>query len=405
MKIIVYCGSPDISLRANAGYSAHLRGMIDGFEALGHEVTPLIMGEPQGAPTNSVEPNPDAGFRALGRKLLPEPVWNAVRDGRDEAANRRGLRALDSLADTLQPDIIYERVTMMHRGAMDVARTYGATYVSEHNAPVAEREGFGRSSPLDPLARKRQVDVVENSDVAVYVSQVLRDEIEEGLTPAPSNGIVIPNCAPSHLLNGSPVGRGREAGSGDIASIIFVGSMIDWHRVDLLLDATKELHEAGYSVEVTIIGDGENRSYFQSESTRLGLDGTIDFTGMLAPEDVRRRLISSDIAVMPGTNLYGSPIKLLEYAAAGLPIIAPNAAPVREVFRPDVDALLIDPTVASLRQALTRLIDDPAARNALATSAYERVSTEFTWTNAAEQVLDAILRRQGLGGPKGSPAG
>ena len=393
MRIIVYSGSPDISLRANAGYSTHLRGMIEGFEENGHEVHPLIMGDlaVRGS-DDSTGSSLDAGnaLRARVREVLPRPLWNTVRDARDLASNRQGLRALERLAHDVEPELIYERTSALHKGAYSIAAKHGCRYVTENNAPPSERHTFDRSSPLDSLVQRRLVDAVQNSDSAVYISSALRGEIESLSKRPLTNGLIVPNCTSRLHIGGDQNRDSRD--SSMTTQIVYVGSMIDWHRVDILLSAAHSLHAEGYGINIVVVGDGENRSALESMTMDLELQDIVTFTGMVSPAEVMRRLRQSDIAVMPAGNTYASPIKLLEYAAAELPIIAPDTGPVREILRAGQDAVLVAPSHASLTAALKRLIENPELARRIALSAKGRVAEHFVWPRAARRVIDHLER-------------
>jgi glycosyltransferase involved in cell wall biosynthesis len=62
---------------------------------------------------------------------------------------------------------------------------------------------------------------------------------------------------------------------------------------------------------------------------------------------------------------------------------------LREVLRPDVDALMVGPEDAdALLGALVQLRDDPELGARLAASALERARTEFTWEIRARHIVE-----------------
>jgi glycosyltransferase involved in cell wall biosynthesis len=90
-------------------------------------------------------------------------------------------------------------------------------------------------------------------------------------------------------------------------------------------------------------------------------------------------------------------MKLMDYAAAGLPAVAPDLAPVREVVEDGVTGLLFAPDdVRALSLVLARLIRDTAVRRAMGARA-RRVAEEGSWRARALQLVSLVT---GGGAPR-----
>ncbi len=131
----------------------------------------------------------------------------------------------------------------------------------------------------------------------------------------------------------------------------------------------------------------------QGEGARAGAD--VRCLGRVPHDDVPALLAACDGAVVsfPEDPAYAramSPLKLFEYLAAGLPIIAPDLPNLREVL--DESCALFVPlgNADALAAAMTRLRSDAALRSRLAAAAANRASAH-TWHARAERVL-AFLR-------------
>jgi len=117
--------------------------------------------------------------------------------------------------------------------------------------------------------------------------------------------------------------------------------------------------------------------------------------GRVSPGQVAAVLGVCDCALMsfpdePGYARAMSPLKLLEYLAAGLPIIAPDLLNLREVL--DESCALFTPLgdAAALAECMRRLGSDAALRARLAASSAERAPA-YTWDARAERLI-AFLR-------------
>ena len=99
----------------------------------------------------------------------------------------------------------------------------------------------------------------------------------------------------------------------------------------------------------------------------LGLAHAVQFTGRVPHGDVPSLLSAADIAVAPypglEQDLWFSPLKVFEYMATGLAIVATDVGQIRQVLRQDTSGLLVPPgDAASMAAALQRLLADDDLR-------------------------------------------
>jgi glycosyltransferase involved in cell wall biosynthesis len=89
-----------------------------------------------------------------------------------------------------------------------------------------------------------------------------------------------------------------------------------------------------------------------------------------------------------------SPLKLAEYLAAGLPVVAPAVGQVARRLTDGVDAVVVPPhDVAALGASLRRLRDDPEERARLGKAARAAAEAEWSWDNQIRRVLDVVASR------------
>jgi glycosyltransferase involved in cell wall biosynthesis len=169
----------------------------------------------------------------------------------------------------------------------------------------------------------------------------------------------------------------------------FVGSFQPWHRVDLLLEAVA-VQCTPTPIHLLLVGEGVGREATEVHAVRLGIAERITATGSLPRSEIPTVLAACDIGALPGSNDYGQPMKLVEYAAAGLPVVAPDLAPVRESLQNGRTGLLFPPGNArALSEAIARLASDVRLRTRLGEAARESVR-ERTWVNSATRMEKAL---------------
>ncbi len=174
--------------------------------------------------------------------------------------------------------------------------------------------------------------------------------------------------------------------------IIYVGQLYPWKGTDTLLEAmeyvpTGELHIVG--------GSPERIQNLREKAERLGVGQQVWFHGQVSPQEVKKHLADAAVAVLPLPKdlisaSFTSPLKLFEYMAARLPIVASDLPSTREVLSPGVNALLVPPNdPRALGEGIRKLLENRSMAESLGRRAYEDVQ-EFTWARRAQKISSFI---------------
>src|SRR6202041_2064616 len=83
-----------------------------------------------------------------------------------------------------------------------------------------------------------------------------------------------------------------------IVRFVFVGRLVDWKSVEIILEAARRIH-FDVAISLEIIGDGPMRKTWQEQAERMGLSGTVTFSGWMSQPDCARRLQQSDVFLLP----------------------------------------------------------------------------------------------------------
>jgi glycosyltransferase involved in cell wall biosynthesis len=127
---------------------------------------------------------------------------------------------------------------------------------------------------------------------------------------------------------------------------------------------------------VLLAGTGPERQSLEGLVGKLGLQHTVRLLGYRP--DVPDVLAAMDIAVC-SSDREGTPIAILEYMDAGLPVVATAVGGVPDVLDDGVQGLLVprrDPE--ALARAIAELLSDPQRATAMGAHGRERRRTEFT---------------------------
>ena len=237
--------------------------------------------------------------------------------------------------------------------------------------------------------KEQELATLHLSDAIICPSNVTRDYIaslglNRKLVTVIPNGVSASDFSPSPL----PVRDGR------VPVLLYIGTFADWQGLDIVIKALPKILEK-QPVRLHIVGRGRSRQrkILSKQIRKLGIEEHVIVQPAVPHHEIPALIAETDICVAPlGLNdrnvTQGAcPIKVLEYMAAGRPLLASNMPIVRELVREDVDALLFSPNDPDdlARQALT-LLNDFELSKRLAQSASERALTKFTWHESQKKL-------------------
>ncbi|MDR0588815.1 MAG: glycosyltransferase [Burkholderiales bacterium] len=143
-----------------------------------------------------------------------------------------------------------------------------------------------------------------------------------------------------------------------------------------LFQAVDDLRHTFPLLRVVCFGQGADDNTLVSNVNARGINDIVRFAGFRA--DLPKWLGGLTILAHPA-DAEGLGVSLLQAAAAGVPIIASNAGGLPEAVQDGVTGLLIPPgDVTALKEALTRLLLDPALRERMGAAGKQRILTDFS---------------------------
>ena len=146
--------------------------------------------------------------------------------------------------------------------------------------------------------------------------------------------------------------------------------------VDVLVTAAALVAEQHSQVNFRVAGEGEQRDQLERAIERAGLAQRLLLPGVA--RDVPGFLGSLDVAVLP-SRAEGMSNALLEYMAAGRPIVATSVGGNAELIEDGVQGLLVPPEdPEALARAIGQLITDRALACRLGAAARRRARERFS---------------------------
>jgi glycosyltransferase involved in cell wall biosynthesis len=231
-----------------------------------------------------------------------------------------------------------------------VHHLFGGTAFLEASLPVASATWL----------LERTIPPIYRGIPTVAVSESTRDDlVDRGLFPEQIE--VIPNGIDLGHFTLAP--GGIEAGRFPEPTLLYLGRLKRYKRVDLPLKAVAELRRRGIGVRLIVAGRGDHQEALEAEARALQLGPeAVTFAGFVSDEEKLRLLRGAWVHVLTSPK-EGWGIANLEAAAVGTPTVASDSPGLRDSVKDGETGFLVphgDPS--KLADALAHLLLDPALR-------------------------------------------
>jgi len=321
-------------------------------------------------------------------KLISRYLPNFLFEIAEILYNIPAYRRLASVLASEKFDIIYERYAFYLFAGAVLARKHGIPFVLEANevsgiANRARRQSYpGLCSTFERFVFARCAGIHT-------VSSHLKKMIEKQGVPE-ARAHVVPNAFDVAKVEG--IGRSqdlsRKLDTRSRLVIGFAGWFDHWDRLDFFVEVFRSLRKSHSNVVLMLVGDGPVVAGARRLVDNYDLAHDVIFTGAVPRTEIYHFLSLIDIAVLPHSNDFGSPVVMFEFMGLKKPLVAPRLAPIEDVHQDGDTALLFDPlNVDQCRGAIEKLVASPVLREQLAERAYRKLASQHTWQRNAELIL------------------
>lgn len=385
------------------GSVTHMAGVLAGFRALGFRVALVALAPPpeqMAALVDDLEVAPP-----LPRRARLSAEISAIRSSR--AAVDAGLRLLSRL----RPSLVYQRHEAFLTCGGTLASRASVPLVLEWNNSEAWARQYWHATHLakrafNPLLWAMEASVLARADLVAAVSRQSASMALAGGADA-RHVVVIPNAADLDPIDDALAAVRGEA-DGSHATVGWVGSFFQWHGAEILVRALAQLPA---DVGAVMVGDGPERAACQALANELGVATRIEWAGQLPHDQALRRLAGCDVLAsphvpMPDHPFFGSPTKVFEYMALGVPIVASALEQIGEILDNDRTALLVAPgSSQALADAISRILAMPDRGRRLGLEARREAQLSHTWEARAAALVQALWPAEGVSEVRSATAG
>lgn len=385
MKRVAYVSTdPGVPVFGSKGASVHVQAVVRELLRRGCEVH-LVAARVGGDRPRGLE---DVVVHELPR-ITGEPGAEREASARASAAAAAGVLA--GLHGEQPLDLVYERYSLWSDAAMTWTRYHEVDGVLEVNAPLIDEQAQHRvladRAGAEAIARQ----AFDSATSVVTVSGPVADWVAERTSNR--NVTVVPNGVDTAYI--TPGGSApREA---DGFTVGFVGTLKPWHGVEVLLEAFARLVRTDTDARLRLVGDGPQREALTARATELGISDHVDLVGAVPPEEMPAELAAMDVAVAPYPQLpdfYFSPLKIYEYLAAGLPVVASDIGPCADILDDGDLGMLVTPgDVTELAAVLAGLRHDDLMRTDLGRAGRDAAVARHDWSRVVSRILATVPTR------------
>ncbi|MFC7862036.1 glycosyltransferase [Arthrobacter koreensis] len=242
------------------------------------------------------------------------------------------------------------------------------------------------------MISRMEADAAKGATSVLTITRALKDElVRRGVDE--SKITVVPNGVDTNRFR--PLNRdnalAEQLGVQNKTVIGYVGSILDYEGLELLLEAAQAMKSTRKDFHVLIVGDGAELDSFKHFAAKMELGNVVTFTGRVPHADVERYYSIIDIAPFPRLPLavceMVSPLKPFEAMAMGKAVVASDVAALAEIVIDEATGLLHKKGDAGdLQRALEKLLDDSMLRKSLGERALDWVRVERDWNTLSSRV-------------------
>jgi len=164
-------------------------------------------------------------------------------------------------------------------------------------------------------------------------------------------------------------------------TLIFTGNLAPYQGIDLLLRVFQQVLNERKEVRLLIISDS-SFDYYEPLANALNIRNAID---VLRSDfaTLPKYLAQADVALNPRIDCDGFPQKLLNYMAAGKPIVS-FASSGRNLVHGLTGLVIEDGNIPSFANAVLQLLKDTALAKNFGVNARKYIFSRYSWKNTAE---------------------
>lgn len=383
-KIVYLSGAPRISTSPDSENTAarnHILEVCHAFESLGYSTALYILGNSLPKKMTGKGSEGIANKTVIHRILTDLFRLLLVFKNRQTALSYFGQDVC----------LVYERFALMQSVGWAFKKK-GVPWILETNAILSDEAYFeSKTLYLRGISERLEKWAYKKCDLLVTISDSLKESIIRKYGINPEKIYVMQNGVNTSVFK--PMGSGSKP---DTFVIGYVGSVVEWQSLELLIQAFSELKDQLVRSRIMIVGDGSELRKLKQYVIDNDLSDLVEFTGRVSPGEVPKLIEEFSIGycnphhISDSTSeVFNSPMKLYEYLAMGKPVIAQNNYDLTQLNGADNFLFRLDGyDLENLKNGIMHFFNQKENLARLGQVAMKEVQENHSWNSRVSGMMD-----------------
>lgn len=202
--------------------------------------------------------------------------------------------------------------------------------------------------------------------------------------------VLPPGVSTPAKLQELPVEIASRLENGKGKTLICVGKLVTWKRIDRLIDIVAILKADHPGIRLLVVGDGPCLPSLKKQVADSHLEEEIVFCGYVDSEKVYSYCAAADLMVLMEKNAsFG--LAIIEANSVGLPVMAFAGGGPSDIISPGKNGYLMEPDMdnSDIARLISKHLNDSARMQHMSKKAREAAS-RYTWRRFAEMFVQAV---------------
>ena len=249
---------------------------------------------------------------------------------------------------------------------------------------------YQKSSGIKSIQRKIEKMIngktLRNANYVLVANEETKNIVKKEYDVKLENMFIIPNGVNLSLFKKSEEKKQRK--------IVFTGAMYYHRGLDVLLDSIPKIVSQFPDVKFVLIGSGTELENLKQKVDEKKIGKNVEFKGWIDRKEIPENLQDAVLGIGPlrltEVTKGALPIKVLEYMASSLPIIAQKGTLPKEILQDEKNGFFIRNS-DDLAEKIILLLNDEKMINSMGQKSFEMVE-KFSWNYVVKNITSLIQK-------------